>query len=148
MRNSSLYIAPKRKCMQLTEVFKWRMPIKIKTFRLDKRLQHIYTNKGWLPHLQTCECWGIDLTGATSQRCISIDFGKRCTWSHVAKYRFVLKTVRKGALCLTELSNPIFLFTYFLYKICSIFSQVICPPVYRSCRYIKTKSVKSVYGDI
>lgn len=48
MRNSSLNIAPKKKkkkCMQLTEVFKWRMPINMKTFSLDKRLQHIYAKK-------------------------------------------------------------------------------------------------------
>lgn len=110
--------------MQLTEVFKWRMPINMKTFRLDKRLQHINAKKkkGWLPHLQTCECWGIDLTGATSQRCISIDFGKWCTWS-LAEYRFVLKTVRKGALCLTELSDPIFLFPLFNIKSAAYFPR-------------------------
>lgn len=111
--------------MQLTEVFKWRMPINMKTFSLDKRLQHIYAKKkkkGWLPHLQMCECWGIDLTGATSQRCISVDFGKRCTWS-LAKYRFILKTVCKGALCLTELYDSIPLFPLFNIKSAAYFPR-------------------------
>lgn len=94
--------------MQLTEVFKWRMPINMKTFRLDKRLQHIYAKLKAGYHISKCvNVEGSIFTGATSRRCINIDFGKRCAWSHLAKYP---KDVRKGALCLTELSDAIFLF--------------------------------------
>lgn len=88
MRNSSLIIniAPKKKkkCMQLTEVFKWRMPINTNQ-KLDKRLCHLLylnenTTTGWPSRAYVCELLVSGLTWGLVDVALNFSFGKwvRC----------------------------------------------------------------------